>query len=76
MVVTLMMSIFAKDDDNIAPIFSLNTDPYNPVQQGSLGAWRTVFLVSAANYVVTTTLYMLTMSAQVQPWNHSQKSGG
>ncbi|XP_063599020.1 putative inorganic phosphate cotransporter [Penaeus indicus] len=43
-------------------------------RQGSLGAWRTVFLVSAANYVVTTTLYMLTMSAQVQPWNHSQKS--
>ncbi|ROT73124.1 sialin [Penaeus vannamei] len=38
-------------------------------RQGSLAAWRTVFAVCAANYAVTTTLYLLLVSAEVQPWN-------
>lgn len=74
--IMLVISRTAINYVNIAFIFSLDPDPYNPAQQGSLGAWRTVFLVSAANYVVTATVYMLTMSAQVQPWNQSQKSEG
>ncbi|XP_042858594.1 sialin-like [Penaeus japonicus] len=46
-----------------------NHDKPHQTPQGSISAWRTVFAVCAANYAVTTTLYLLTMSAEVQAWN-------
>ncbi|XP_042882848.1 putative inorganic phosphate cotransporter [Penaeus japonicus] len=39
---------------------------------GSLHAWRMVFLVSAGIFTVTTSLYMLLMSVDVQPWNNPE----
>ncbi|XP_047477711.1 putative inorganic phosphate cotransporter [Penaeus chinensis] len=41
--------------------------------QGSLAAWRLVFIITAIIYVVTCTLYLLLMSAEVQPWNEPKR---
>nr|XP_027217377.1 sialin-like isoform X2 [Penaeus vannamei] len=41
--------------------------------QGSLSAWRTVFVVAIATYVVTTTLYLFLMSSDVQAWNEPRE---
>nr|XP_027222820.1 putative inorganic phosphate cotransporter isoform X2 [Penaeus vannamei] len=41
------------------------------ITQGNqtLGAWRIVFLISAALYFVVTTVYLLFATDKVQPWN-------
>nr|XP_045614448.1 putative inorganic phosphate cotransporter [Procambarus clarkii] len=36
----------------------------------SLSAWRTVFLISSATYLVSNTIYLIFISADVQPWNN------
>ncbi|XP_063598721.1 putative inorganic phosphate cotransporter isoform X1 [Penaeus indicus] len=42
-------------------------------KQGSLSAWRTVFVVATLTYVVTVTLYLFLMSSDVQPWNEPEE---
>lgn len=41
----------------------------------TLGAWRRVFLLSAAIYFVSCTVYLLFISADVQPWNEPRREG-
>lgn len=41
----------------------------------TLAAWREVFLISAGTYVVTCTIYIALMTADVQPWNDRKKTG-
>lgn len=41
--------------------------------QESLAAWRLVFIITALIYVVTCTLYIWLMSADVQPWNEPKR---
>lgn len=36
----------------------------------TLDAWRTVFLIAAALSAVTATIYLFTITADVQPWNY------
>ena len=36
--------------------------------QPTLAAWRTVFLITAAFYLVCNTIYVFLMVAEVQPW--------
>ncbi|XP_047496250.1 putative inorganic phosphate cotransporter isoform X2 [Penaeus chinensis] len=40
----------------------------------TLAAWREVFLISAGTYVVTCTIYIAFMTADVQPWNDPKKT--
>ncbi|XP_047486618.1 sialin-like [Penaeus chinensis] len=35
----------------------------------TLGAWRTVFLISSAIYFVTCTIYLFLITTETQPWN-------
>ncbi|XP_042868216.1 putative inorganic phosphate cotransporter [Penaeus japonicus] len=39
----------------------------------TLSAWRRVFLLSSAIYFVTGTIYLLFISAEVQPWNEPRR---
>nr|XP_045598157.1 sialin-like isoform X1 [Procambarus clarkii] len=38
----------------------------------TLSGWNTVFIVAGALNIFTTTVYMILMSAEVQPWNNTQ----
>ncbi|XP_047484173.1 sialin-like [Penaeus chinensis] len=39
----------------------------------SIHAWREVFLMSAGTLTIATSLYMVLMSVEVQPWNNPEK---
>lgn len=42
----------------------------------TLSAWRTVFLISAAMYLVVCTFHLIFISADVQPWNFEKEKDG
>ncbi|XP_068218359.1 putative inorganic phosphate cotransporter [Palaemon carinicauda] len=39
----------------------------------TLGAWRTVFLISAATYFVCCTVFLVFGTSEVQPWNYPKE---
>ncbi|XP_066938077.1 putative inorganic phosphate cotransporter isoform X2 [Macrobrachium rosenbergii] len=39
----------------------------------TLSAWRTVFLIAAAIYLITNTFYLIFISTDTQPWNFPQE---
>ncbi|XP_018006492.2 sialin [Hyalella azteca] len=41
----------------------------------TLAAWQTVFLISAAITGATALIYILTISADIQPWNYAEEPG-
>lgn len=48
----------------------------NSIFQHTLGQWRLVFWISFAIFVVTTVVYSIWASGEVQPWNFPKESHG
>ncbi|KAF4524139.1 hypothetical protein B566_EDAN012142 [Ephemera danica] len=42
---------------------------------GPVGGWRTIFLIAAATYAVTSLPYLLFATSQIQPWNDDETGG-
>jgi hypothetical protein len=45
---------------------------YPRMSQGPVGGWRTIFLIAAATYALSSLPYMLLATSQIQPWNDDE----